>query len=354
MSKDEKTLRDNCSTKHHEDEIEIMDYIQVVWKWRYLILAGFVLCALLTTIIVLNTATPPDIYRIEMVIEPPGVSDMTNLGKTVPIDTADNITAMIETGVFNEEVMSMARKNGEEISKSDLKFKGSILSRTEFVHISFEASQAEGGIKILGYLTEAIKMKYADRIDFLTKMHETQIQNEIAVLVGKEIFETTNIDLLQQRITELRSEITSLAKDTELFSAKKDSVLRNSDRQLELLPYAFSQFVEKRIDLKNKYKSEIVEYLQLIEESKLKLKNYKLSKEMLSMKSSDYEKRKKPYNNIRVIQTSNATKLHVQETNRAFTIVVASIAGLIAMVFLAFFLEYLRKCRITGDRKNDL
>ena len=38
----------------YEDEIELMDYLKVLWKWKYLILLGTLACAVIAAIVSFN------------------------------------------------------------------------------------------------------------------------------------------------------------------------------------------------------------------------------------------------------------------------------------------------------------
>ena len=54
-------------TDYPEDEIELIDLLRVVWKWKYLIIGGTLVCAIAAMVISL---VMPKIYRIETIIRP--------------------------------------------------------------------------------------------------------------------------------------------------------------------------------------------------------------------------------------------------------------------------------------------
>ena len=54
-------------TDYPEDEIELIDLLRVIWKWKYLIIGGTLVCALAAMII---SSVMPKIYRIETIIRP--------------------------------------------------------------------------------------------------------------------------------------------------------------------------------------------------------------------------------------------------------------------------------------------
>jgi len=59
-----------------DDEIELMDYLRVIWKWKYLIVAGTLVCAVAAGVISFSI---PKVYRIRMLIRP-GVLTISEAG----------------------------------------------------------------------------------------------------------------------------------------------------------------------------------------------------------------------------------------------------------------------------------
>ena len=53
--------------EYPEDEIELIDLLRVIWKWKYLIIGGTLVCAIAAMVI---SSIMPKIYRIETVIHP--------------------------------------------------------------------------------------------------------------------------------------------------------------------------------------------------------------------------------------------------------------------------------------------
>ena len=47
------------------DEIELIEYLKVIWKWKYLILVGTIICVMTAGVV---SILMPKTYRIETVI----------------------------------------------------------------------------------------------------------------------------------------------------------------------------------------------------------------------------------------------------------------------------------------------
>lgn len=79
----------------YEDEIELMDYLLVIWKWKYLIVAGTAICVIAASIIsfaILNR------YRVDMILAPVtinirenGIKILTSLYKSLLGNQNDRI-----------------------------------------------------------------------------------------------------------------------------------------------------------------------------------------------------------------------------------------------------------------------
>ena len=89
-------------TDYPEDEIELIDLLRVIWKWKYLIAGGTIICAVAAVIISLYMAK---VYSIETVIRP-GILSIGKEGKKNYIDTPENIKALIEAGTFDNEILN--------------------------------------------------------------------------------------------------------------------------------------------------------------------------------------------------------------------------------------------------------
>ena len=79
-----------------DDEIELMDYLLVIWKWKYLIIAGTFGFALAAAIIsFISWKQQPTMYRTNIVLKP-GVLRIDETGNKVFIDTPENIKSILE------------------------------------------------------------------------------------------------------------------------------------------------------------------------------------------------------------------------------------------------------------------
>ena len=174
----------NEPSRQYDDEIELMDLLLVIWKWKYFIIIGAVICALAAGMISFSIwKKPPQSYLAKMIIAPE--VKYLNEGDNEVFASPAGIKALIEEGVCNDELFNCI-KNSHGKGLSDLpKFELSIPKETATVKISCKTPDADEGTIILNCLIEALSRYFAEAIKPLKDEHENTIklkENELADL----------------------------------------------------------------------------------------------------------------------------------------------------------------------------
>jgi hypothetical protein len=166
--------------KTSREEIELIYYLRVMWKWKFRILLVIVALATVTGLISFNMAK---VYRVDMVISP-GILKIDEDGKKTYLDTPENIQALIEAGTFNEQILkNLANSANTGIPKS-LHFKIDKPRYSNTLKISYDTSNVNQGIDILSYLSKSLLAKYEKMVfyfqseyDMLIKSKQIEIDN---------------------------------------------------------------------------------------------------------------------------------------------------------------------------------
>ena len=79
-----------------EDEIELIDYLRVMWKWKWLIIGGTLLCILAVAV---YSFTRPVVRMYK-------VSASVEIDPKAKLDPLDRIKSMIEYGIFNQQILN--------------------------------------------------------------------------------------------------------------------------------------------------------------------------------------------------------------------------------------------------------
>lgn len=157
-----------------EDEIELMDYLKVLWKWKYLILVGTLICAIGAAVVSLNMTK---IYGITTVLEP-GMLKVSDDGKIVYIDSPQNIKAVIETGGINGQVLKDIKFPDQEEPPTSAGFKVTIPKGTNALEVLYETPYVDVGLQIVKNLNNALLERYGKLMKYYQESYDNEIRSK--------------------------------------------------------------------------------------------------------------------------------------------------------------------------------
>jgi len=210
----------------YEDEIELMDYLKVLWKWKYLIIVGTLLCAVAAAVVSLNMTK---IWGIATVLQP-GMLKVTENGETVYIDSPQNIKALIETGGVNGQVLKNVQFPDVKEQPTSVEFKVTIPKNTNAVEVVYETAYVDIGLQIMKNLNEGLLERYGRII----KLYEDNYNNDIRTK-SNEAFKLTEkaakvrhaISTLEAendaRVSEISAKISAKRAEIATVETEKDS-----------------------------------------------------------------------------------------------------------------------------------
>jgi capsular polysaccharide biosynthesis protein len=324
-----------------DDEIELIDYLRVIWKWKYLILGGTVVCALMTVVIGFSM---PKVYRTDTVLQLSVVKIDKN-GKKIYIDSPKKIKTMIQGGTFNSDIINNL-KNVDSINMKDLSpFVVATPGNSNIVKISYESSNPDLGIKILNELNNLLLGEYREVVAYYKSDYDKQIQEVeygASALKGKMRLLKSDIKSVQKRISELRAEILLIDHNTNLLTKQRAEIVANSSDNNLFSAFLYSNTIQQNIALKNTYKNEIYSYVIDREDKMLTLERLQEEMKIKAQEIEDMKEEKNDIQDIQVIQppTSSPSVIKAKIKRK---VMLAGAVGLFLSLFLAFFLEYIGK-----------
>ena len=326
-----------------EDEIELMDYLRVIWKWKYLIAAGTLICAVAAGVI---SFSMPKVYSIDMVVRP-GMLTMDEEGKEVYADSPQNIKAMIEAGTFDREILSnIGESNNDGLPKS-LKFKTNIPRNSDALKVSYETSNVDRGLHVLERLGQLL-LKNSERVEYFQSEYEAQIGLKKTKVADCEVRRRAlqqHIKKIQKRMDELTSQIDFIKNNRNSLMKQRDKFLSNNTGESSILAAVlYTNMIQQNIALENSYRQEIDEYITKRYDERLNLQELNGESNRLLEEIKGLEFKKNYVQNIEVLQPPKATS-HPIKPKINLNVMLATVVGLFVMLFLAFFLEYIQKHR---------
>ena len=226
----------------YEDEIELMDYLKVLWKWKYLILLGTLVCIVVAAIVSFNMTK---VYSVKTVLTP-GMAKMDGNGQISYIASLQEIKTSIETGAFESTILKNIAVPNEEDLPQSLAFKVTTPKGSNALEVAYETPRVDLGLQILANLNKALLDKFDGIVRYYNEEYDIQISskaNDSAKIAEK--IDKANNDILtveaenQGKISEIQAQISSKRSGMGRNEAGKEgslSIIENkiSDKKSEI------------------------------------------------------------------------------------------------------------------------
>lgn len=370
-----------------EDEIELIDYLRVVWKWKWLIIGGTLLCILAAAIYGF-TRPVVKMYKVSALIE---------IDPRAKLDPLDKIKSMMEYGIFNHQVLNdLSKLQGQGISNPEsLAFEVAIPKGLNILDIGYKTPNADLGKAVLDSLAKQIKENYAPAIEkrkaewerSLKKRNESikNIKHKIELMKKQFDFNVLdtkirikehaqNIEMLKEKINLVRSRIGLMEKtlqgaqsnSAKLAAKRSETALDSQDeaghvdvflqasaiQQIIDYPIALRERIDSLIFEDKKLLSDIllsnnliermeknIEILKLNHEWNITAKEEEVSRLKLEIETSKRDRDK--VTGLIMKQPPTASPLPIKYKTKRNTIL-AGVVGFFFLIFFAFFIEYIK------------
>jgi len=298
----------NSPTDVPVDEIELIDLLRVIWKWKYLIIGGTVVCALAAVII--SIAMQP-IYQVSMVLKP-GVYKVGDDGNPVYLDSVEEFKNLIDGELIYK--LGNHSKNTKRVVSPEA-FKITANNKTNILRILYESPDREEGIEDLKLLSNILIERYEKGLKHLQDAHVYELmiaKGQLEALFDEEQFITSKLNDIQKRADIYAQEIDQL-NDSSEYKARS---------QKTLLDYV--SIVEKITELKRR-QSDLNSQISLYKKEIADLEKEKIIKQAI------------------IVAQPPAASQHPIKPKKKLIVILATMVGLFMTLFLSFFIEYISK-----------
>ena len=344
MNEDHQTQTETHKIEHYEDEIELIDILMVIWKWKYFIILGTVVCGVIAAIISFNMSK---IYSVDMTLRP-GILKVGKQGENVYIDSLQNIKTLIESGVFNNHILDYLRENKLDKIPNKLAFKIIIPKESDTIRVKYETADIKKGVIIQDRLSKLLIKEYAKLVQNIEREYDIKsslLKHQIDLIKATIQSYKRNITNIQKRNSELISEIKLIKDNTANLVAEKNKSLSKNPKENDSLQILFYTYlIQENVKLSNNYLNEINDYKFKKEEQLQNIHTLDNKKEIKLYDIKKIQFQKDNIQSIQILQAPTKNLLPIRPKTK-LNVILALVAGLFLMLFLAFFMEYLRKCR---------
>jgi capsular polysaccharide biosynthesis protein len=334
----------------YEDEIELIDILRVIWKWKYFILIGTLVCGVLVAIISLSMER---IYSIDMVLRP-GILRIDENEKKIYLDSAQNIKALIESGTFDNDILDFLKNSNSDNIPKNLRFKVTIPKNSDAIKIQYETSHVEQGIELQNNLRKLLLENYRNKLEYYKREYDMKLNSAKSELesIKKTILSyKRNVKNIEKRISELTSEIELIKNNTSNLIKERNKLLSKSLKENNVLfALLYSNTIQQNLELSNNYQNEINENKI---KKEIELQRIEKSENIIAQKLNtivDFQFKRDNIQNIQFLRPASRGLLPIKPKT-ALNTILAIIAGAFFFLFLSFFLEYLKRQK--KDRKDN-
>ncbi|MFX0133318.1 MAG: GNVR domain-containing protein [Candidatus Hodarchaeota archaeon] len=344
MNEDRKNLEEGQKREHYEDEIELIDILRVIWKWKYFIIAGTIVFGLIAAIISFKM---DKIYSIDMTLMP-GILSIGESGDTTYLDSPQNIKVLIDSGAFNNDILNYLNNTKKGSGPRKLNFKVTIPKNSNTVYVKYETANAKQGMVILNHLSKLLSEAYSERIQYFKNEYDIKwnlIKHNVDYLNAIIQSCKRNVVNIEKRNNELITEIELIKKNTTNLNKERNILLSKNPQKNNGHQNLFYRYlIQQNIELSNNYKNKINDNNLEKEDQLQQIQKYasEIAQRVDEMQKIQLEKER--IQNIQIVDSATKNPYPVRPKTK-LNITFALVAGLFFMVFLAFFLEYLSKYR---------
>ena len=350
-----------------DDQIGVITLIRFMWKWKIVILAGTLGCALVALVI---SALIPHVYKVGMLVENVQIG-IDKLGEKVYLDNFSNMSNVIGARTFNQDILDSLREQYKEALPRRLSFKVSFENKDQFAKIVYETVDVKMGKRILTQLFKQLQEANLMKVKFLKKEIDIKIK-EIDSKFGRI---KDYINNFEKEKAEINSKIKLIQREISFLISKRNEISFKNDKNRDVILWlqlssVLASYYAQLINLsRNDFDNALVVLetkLSLEEELKRELKEFRC--ELAALSSTDklsislgipitnakssvdvktkvidvLEMNKKRIKNIVLFQppTSDISPL---KPDIKRNVVIGAVVGLFLSLFLAVFLEHVYK-----------
>ena len=218
----------------YEDRINLYEYIQVIWKWKFIIV-GLVILSVIVALIVSFNTTPE--YRITSTLSPGEIEEMnieTSRIEAAPVDTIENLVSFINGGIYNPQIFSSLN-----LVPLDLEFKAERPGDAYAINVYYYTPDPDQGKLIVGELLNQIEASYMWKIRLKIDSLKMTLNEIVSYL--------SEIKLLKTAENNMTRQIKMFDDDTESIRKQRDRFLSEEGGKDPVVLLIFSNTIHQNI-----------------------------------------------------------------------------------------------------------
>jgi len=326
----------------YEDEFVLMDYLNILWKKKWLIVIPTFFLVIAVGIISFLLAKK---WEIDAIIVPSKFLVQTEGGRFEEIVIVDpkQIARQINEATYNNLIATELNLDIRNFPK----LKAENLRDTNLVRISTKEKDTEKAKLILFSLFNHLKRQLDEKVDIEIKGIDSDIKSkEIEMLrIKREIKGNKNkFDIVKQRKKDIEREMNDIRKRIEALEKEQRLSLKrvNRSESESIAMLLYSNEIQKSLRYFNTL-NELLSSKKIAEENiKLEIDNKEKIINQLENEIDNLNEKKGRIDYTQLIKEPTSSPYPVSPKKK-LNVLIAGILSLMAFTMLAFFLESLEK-----------
>ena len=329
----------------HEDEIELMDLLNVIWKKKWAIILPTLFCVIVAGVIIFLS---PSKWDIDAIIQPSKFLVQTEQGAFEEVVVVDplQIVGMINRASYNQLIIADLNLDINKFPK----IQAENIQDTKLVRVLIREKDVEKAKSILVSLFNHLKTELDKKVEIEIKGIDSQIKsNDIEILRKKEEIKTfkKKLTIVEQRKKEIEKEMIDTRKLIE--ELKKEHLLglskKNRSETESLAMLLYSNEIQQSLRYHNTL-NELLNSKKIEEEDiNLGIKNNEEGIKQLENTIDNLNERKGRIDYAELVKKPTSTLFPVSPRKKLI-VIIAGIISLMIFTMLSFLLEYIHKKRV--------
>ena len=344
MNESHQSRTETHQEEYYEDGIELIDILLVIWKWKYLIVVGTIVCGLIAAIISFNMRK---IYSITMALSP-GILSIGEQGNRVYIDSPQNIKDLIDSGIFNNDILKHLKEIKMGNTPVRLAFKVTIPLKSNMIKVEYKTDNIKQGIAIQNRLSKLLLENYSTLVKYFQNEYDIKLKllnSELTYINSTIQSKKRNLDNIQKRIDELTNESKLIKNKTAELIKERDKLLPENPKENNILSaLIYNNTMQQNLQFSNDYQNDMSNYQQQKENELQEIDKFENAKIIKLNKEKKLHTERDNIQNLQILQPP-ATNLSPISPKPRLNIILSMFAGFLFFIFLSFLLEYLSKYR---------
>ncbi len=227
---------------YYEDRINLYDYVQVIWRWKFIIV-GIIIVTVLATLLFSYTITPE--YGVGASFSPSFIEVIEKDTKKVnlePVDSIENLVAYINGGIYNPMIFDSLN-----LDPFGLQFVATRPGEAFKINVYYETTNPSQGEVLVKELLNQIEMSYRWKIT----AKKNEILNIFKMILDDIVYHINNINLLRDAEKNMTRQIATIESNTEIIRNQRDRLLSEGSEADPVALLLYSNTIQQNIKYKD-------------------------------------------------------------------------------------------------------